>query len=128
MSKMDTHIIDLDDELWDILEDDIDIEVNRVGMVSDRKSVTHAQKNIYIKHHKVISILVDALPHYEYIKIIDKSISTTIFKSLCVIYEGNQQVQEAKTNLLVQQYELFRMKEDENIESMLPIILYSLKR
>lgn len=60
----------------------------------------------------------DALPHSENIKIIDKFTVKTIFKYLCATYEGNQQVQEAKANLLVQQYELFRMKEDEDIETM----------
>lgn len=36
-SKMCTYIIHLDNELWDILEYDINIEVNGVGMVNDRK-------------------------------------------------------------------------------------------
>lgn len=116
--NMYTHIIGLDDELWDILEHVIDIKVNGVGMVSDIKSLTPSQKKIYRKHHRVRGILVDDLPHYEYIKIIDKFIAKTIFKSLCATYEGNQQVQEAKVNILVQQYKLFRMKEDENIETM----------
>lgn len=96
-----THIIGLDDELWDILEDDIDIHVNGVGMVSDRNFVTPAQKKIYKKHHRARGILVNALPHYAYMEIIHKSSSKTIFNSLCATYEGNQQVQEAKPNLLV---------------------------
>ncbi|AES87673.1 hypothetical protein MTR_4g031970 [Medicago truncatula] len=33
-------------------------------------------------------------------------------------YEGNQQVKEDKTNLIVQQYELFIMKDDGDIEAM----------
>ena len=37
-------------ELCDILEDCINIQVNGVGMVSDRKSLTPAQKNIYKKY------------------------------------------------------------------------------
>lgn len=95
-SQMYTHIIGLGDELWDILEDGIVILVNEVGMVSDRKGLTLSHKKICRKHHKVIGILVDALPHSEYIKIIDKSTAKTIVSSLCATYEGNQQVQEAK--------------------------------
>lgn len=68
-----THIIGLDYELWNILEDDIDILIDGVGMVTDIKSLTPAQKKTYRKHHKVRGILVDALPHFDYIKIIDKS-------------------------------------------------------
>lgn len=63
-------------------------------------------------------IYVDALPHYKYVKIIYKSTANTIFKSSCAIYEGNQQVQGVKTNPMIQQYELFMIKNDENIESM----------
>ena len=52
---------------------------------------------------------------------ISKLLITTfkaIFESLCSVYEGNQQVKEAKPNMLVQQSELFKMKEYEDIETM----------
>lgn len=87
-------------------------------MVYDKNSLTSYQKKIYRKHHRVRGILVDALPYSEYVNIIDKSTAKNIFKSLCVTYEGHQHVQEAKVNLLIQQYELFRVENDENIESM----------
>ena len=86
-SKMYTYIIGLDDELWDILEDGIDIAIDSVGMVVDRKTLTPTQKKIYRKHHRVRGILVDALPHAEYLKIIDKSSAKTIFNSLCSTYK-----------------------------------------
>ncbi|XP_050909755.1 uncharacterized protein LOC127123595 [Lathyrus oleraceus] len=117
-SNMYTHIIGLYDELWDILEDGIDIPVNGVRMATDKKSLTPAQKKTYRKHHRVKGILVDIIRHSEYIKIIDKFTTKTIFESLCATYEGNQQVKEAKANLLVQQYELFRMIEYEDIETI----------
>lgn len=44
--KMYTYIIGLDDEFWDILEDDINIKVNGVGMVTDKKTLTPTQKKI----------------------------------------------------------------------------------
>jgi hypothetical protein len=52
------------------------------------------------------------------LKITDKSSAKAIYDSLCSTYDGNDQVKEAKANILVQQYELFKMKEDENIETM----------
>lgn len=61
--KMYTHIISLDDELWDIIEYGINITINGVGMLSDRKTLTLAQEKTYIKHHRVRDILVDVLPH-----------------------------------------------------------------
>lgn len=36
-SKMYNHIICLDDKLWDILKDGINIPVNGLGMVTDKK-------------------------------------------------------------------------------------------
>lgn len=41
-----THIIGLDDELWDILKDGIDIPVNGVGMLTDRKTHTCSKKDL----------------------------------------------------------------------------------
>ena len=48
----------------------------------------------------------------------DKSTAKAMFTSLCSNYEGNKKVREAKAIMLVHQYELFRMKEDESIETM----------
>jgi len=48
----------------------------------------------------------------------DKSTAKAMFKSLCSNYEGNKNVQEAKATILVQKYEMFRMKENESIEAM----------
>ena len=61
-----------------------------------------------------------ALPHKEYLKMSDKSTTKSMFTSLCSNYEGNKKVREAKATMLVlvHQYELFRMKEDESIETM----------
>lgn len=39
-----TYIIGVDDELWDILEDGIDIPVDGIGMMDDRESLTSAKK------------------------------------------------------------------------------------
>jgi len=41
-----------------------------------------------------------------------------MFDSLCSNYKGSKKVRAAKATILVQQYELFMMKEDENIETM----------
>jgi hypothetical protein len=48
----------------------------------------------------------------------DKTTTKAMFASLCSNYEGNKKVNEAKATLLVHQYELFRMKEDVDIETM----------
>jgi len=48
----------------------------------------------------------------------DKSTAKAMFTSLCSNYEGNKKVREAKSTMLVHQYELFKMKDDESIEDM----------
>ena len=41
-----------------------------------------------------------------------------MFASLCSNYEGSKKVKKAKALMLVHQYELFKMKDDETIEEM----------
>jgi len=48
----------------------------------------------------------------------DKSTAKAMFASLCANYEGSKKVREAKALMLVHQYELFKIKDDESIEQM----------
>ncbi|MCI37088.1 serine/threonine protein kinase SRPK1, partial [Trifolium medium] len=89
-----------------------------VVSIANRKLFTVEQKKQYKKHHKVKSIFTKSISHAEFLKISNKSTTKFIRDSLCSTYEGNEQVQEANANLLVHQYELFKMKEDEEIETM----------
>jgi len=92
-SKMYNHFIGVDDELWNITENDVSFQVDFESMLLDRKSLTYTQK-IYINHHRVQGILLEALPHSECNKIVDISTAKSIFESHCSTYEGNQQVKE----------------------------------
>jgi len=112
-------IIWLYEELWEVLEDGVgDVALDEEGVAIDRKKHTAAQKKLYKKHHKIKDILVAALPHVEYLKMSDKSTANAMFASLCANYEGNKKVREAKATMLIHQYELFTMKDDESIEAM----------
>ena len=51
-------------------------------------------------------------------KMSDKSTTKAMFASLCANYEGSNKVRDAKAIMLVHQYELFKMKDDETIEEM----------
>jgi len=51
-------------------------------------------------------------------KMSDKSTAKAMFSSFCANYEGSKKVREATTFMLVHQYELFKMKDDESIEQM----------
>ena len=98
------------DELWDILEDGVgDLALDEEGAVIDRKKHAPAQKKLYKKHHKIRGIVVASIPRTEYMKMSGKSTAN---------YEGSKKVRETKAIMLVHQYELFKMKDDESIEQM----------
>ena len=61
--------MDLDEELWDILEDGVgDLVLDEEGAAIDRKKHTPEQKKLYKKHHKIRGSLVTAIPKAEYMK------------------------------------------------------------
>jgi hypothetical protein len=97
------------------------LQFDEEGDVVDRKKHIATKKKLYKKHHKIRGILVAALPHKEYLKMSDKFTAKVMFASLWSSYEGNKKVKEAKATMLVQQYELFRMKEDEDIDYVLEV-------
>jgi len=126
-----SHIMSLDEELWNVLEDGVgDLVLDEEGAAIDRKKHIVAEKKMYKKHDKIRGILVAALPHKQYLKMSDKSTTKAMFASLCSNYEGNKKVREVKAIMLVHQYELFKMKEDEDIETMhlrFPTLVYGLQ-
>jgi len=94
------------------------LDLDEEGVDVDRKKHTPAQKKMYKKHHKIRGSLVLVIPRAEYMKMSDKSIVKAMFASLCANYEGSKKVREAKALMLVHQYELFKMKDDESNEEM----------
>jgi hypothetical protein len=113
------YIMGLDEELWDILEEGVgDLVLDEEGVVVDRKKHTPALKKLYKKQYIIIGALVTAITKAEYMKMSDKSTTKAMFTSLCSNYEGSKKVKEAKAFMLVHQYELFKMKDDETIEEM----------
>jgi len=83
-TKMYSHIMRMDDELWDILEEGVgELKLDEEGAALDRKAHTAEQKKLYKKHHTIRGILVAVLPHKEYLKMSDKSTPKAMFISLC---------------------------------------------
>ena len=66
-TNMYSHIMGLDEELWDILEDGVgDLVLDEEGATIDRRKHTPAQKKLYKKDHKIRGILVASIPRTEY--------------------------------------------------------------
>ncbi|MCI17846.1 aspartyl-tRNA synthetase, partial [Trifolium medium] len=65
-TNMYNHIIGIDDELWDIVEEGVQFQnMDEEGVISiaNRKLFTDEQKKQYKKHHKVKSILTKSISH-----------------------------------------------------------------
>ncbi|MCI06170.1 aspartyl-tRNA synthetase, partial [Trifolium medium] len=116
-----SHIIGIDVDLWDIVEEGVKLQnMDADGIISSvyRKALSDEEKELYRKLHKVKTLLTKFMSQSEYLKISNKSSAKSMWDSLCCTYEGNEHVQEAKVNLVVHQYETFKMKEDEDIITM----------
>ena len=67
-TKKYSHIMGMDDELWDILEQGVgDLKLDEEGAALDEKAHTAEQKKLYKKHHTIRGIMVAALPHKQYL-------------------------------------------------------------
>lgn len=62
--------------------------------------------------------MLNAISHTEYEKITNRDTAHDMFKSLKTTHEGNTQVKETKALALIQNYEAFKMEEEESVETM----------
>ncbi|KAK2370689.1 hypothetical protein QL285_083714 [Trifolium repens] len=70
-TNMYSHIMSIDCDLWDLVEDGVNFEnMDLEGVVSsqNRKSFTPTQKLDYKKHHSVKGMMTNAISHDEYPK------------------------------------------------------------
>ena len=65
-----------------------------------------------------MNIMQCALHPTEFSRISSCSTAKEMWDKLQVIYEGTSEVRETKANLLVSEYEAFKMKQDESISDM----------
>ena len=80
--------------------------------------MTDDQKREFKNHHKVRTILHNAISYNEYEKITNRETTKEILDSLRMTHEGNSQVKETKALALIQKYEAFKMEYDEAVEVM----------
>ena len=80
--------------------------------------MTNQQKKDYKNHHKARIILLNAISYTEYEKVTNGESAKSIFDSLKMTHEGNDQVKETKALTLIQKYEAFKMEDDESVKVM----------
>ncbi|XP_073222520.1 uncharacterized protein [Cicer arietinum] len=113
-----TDVEDQDLELWDLVEDSYIAPKNTDCIEIPRKEMNANKKNMYKMHYKSRTFMINAITFRKFDKCPNKKTSKSIYDSLILTHEGSKQVQEAKANLLVKKYDLFKIEEDEDIETM----------
>src|ERR1044072_6218720 len=116
--RIESFFLGFDVDLWDIVVEGYEHPKDAVGKIVSKSQMTEAQKKKFQNHHKARTILLNAISYAEYEKITNKETAKSIFDSLQMTHEGNNQVKETKALALIQKYEAFRMDEDESVETM----------
>ncbi|GJZ16431.1 hypothetical protein Tco_0552108 [Tanacetum coccineum] len=69
------------------------------------------------KNNEAKMVIYNTLPRKEYERIFMCSTTKEIWKTFLITHQGNSQVKDNKTHILVQQYEQFNISEDESIDN-----------
>ena len=80
--------------------------------------VTKEQQEVIQTNARAISLLYYAVRGAKYDKISTCETAKEMWDKVEVTYEGTTKVKEARISSLVNEYELFKMADDENVESM----------
>ena len=62
--------------------------------------------------------MLNAISYIEYEKIKNRDSAKSIFNSLRMTHEGNSQVNKTKALALIQKYDVFKMEDDETVETV----------
>src|SRR3954469_6538239 len=100
--RLESYFLCLDGDLCDLLVDGYRHPVIARGVKMSRQEMSDDQKKQFKNHHKLRTILLNAISHAEYEKITNKETAYNIFESLKMTHEGNAQVKEIKALALIQ--------------------------
>ncbi|VFQ67131.1 unnamed protein product [Cuscuta campestris] len=108
-------------QLWLVIKNGEEVPMNKVGdkLIPKTEDEFDAEDIKKVENYaKAINMLYCALNPDDYRKISCCTTAKEMWDKLEVTYEGTDQVREAKTDFLTQEYEMFRMKEHEKIDDM----------
>jgi hypothetical protein len=106
---MSVYLRSIDYDLWGVVANGF------TRPSSDSSEWTHEEKRLAQLDMKGLFILHCALSQDQFEKISTCESSHEAWRTLQITHEGTTQVKKTKINLLMQQYEMFRMTEEENI-------------
>ncbi|KAJ8749454.1 hypothetical protein K2173_025649 [Erythroxylum novogranatense] len=105
-------------DLWDVIENEPYTPVDEDGNLIPRTRWTINQKARIQLNSKAKFFLTCALSKSEYDKVHGCDTAKEMWDTLSIAHEGTNQVKKSKISILVHQYELFKMKEEESIDQM----------
>ncbi|GAV68052.1 zf-CCHC domain-containing protein/DUF4219 domain-containing protein/UBN2 domain-containing protein [Cephalotus follicularis] len=121
-AKMTIFIQALDFNLWDIIIDGPELphSISQEGIktLKPRSSYSDDDRKKVQLNNKAKHVIICALNSNEFNRVSSCATAKEMWDRLEVTYEGTNQVNDAKINMLVREYEMFSMKENENIASM----------
>ncbi|GAV60838.1 UBN2 domain-containing protein, partial [Cephalotus follicularis] len=108
--------------LWDIIIDGPELPhiISQEGIktLKLRSSYTDDDRKKVQLNAKAKHVIICALNSNEFNRVSSCATAKEMRDRLEVTYEGTNQVKDAKINMLVREYEMFSMKENENISGM----------
>ncbi|XP_075097895.1 uncharacterized protein LOC142175215 [Nicotiana tabacum] len=112
-----------DSELWDVICNGLFVPMKTVDegtatVLKTRKEYNDADIKAIEKNFRAKKILACGIRPDEYNRISACQSAKEIWEALQTAHEGTTQVKQSKIDMLTNEYELFRMKDDESIQDM----------
>ncbi|GAV79275.1 UBN2 domain-containing protein [Cephalotus follicularis] len=121
-AKMTIFIQSLDYNLWDLIVDDPHLpsirDENGESIPKPRNTYNDDDRRRVQLHAKTKHVIICAINSSEFNRVSSCIFAKEMWDRLEVTYEGTDKVKDAKISMLVHDYELFSMNEDEDIKSM----------
>ena len=121
-TRMTRYFQSTDLDVWDVIEDGPTFSTKLVDGVlvpKPKQEWNELDRKNFQLNAKAVFTLQCAMDRNEYNRICQCKLAKEIWRLLEITHEGTNQVKESKINLLVHNYELFSMKENETIVEMI---------
>ncbi|GAV80652.1 zf-CCHC domain-containing protein/DUF4219 domain-containing protein/UBN2 domain-containing protein, partial [Cephalotus follicularis] len=121
-AKMTIFIQSLDYNLWDLIVDGPNLPTitNENGEIipKPRNKYNDDDRKIVQLNAKAKHVIICAINSNEFNRVSSCVLAKDMWDRLEVTYEGTNQLKEAKINMLVHEYEMFTMHDNEDIKTM----------
>ncbi|XP_052728077.1 uncharacterized protein LOC128195062 [Vigna angularis] len=115
---MQIFIESIDCEIWDVIASGSSVPTNNIQEPKPRGQWTIEEKKRFQNDVKARNIIASALTVDEFYRVSVCKTAQEMWDVLRVTHEGTDDVKRARKNSLIQEYEMFRMKQGETISDV----------